>query len=118
MFLVPFIQTIIFGFAIDMDIQHITTVVFDMDQSTESRRIIDQFVHTQAFDLRKEVYSEADVRREIVKIAVEYGKDLNDDRKNGGLNENQTGCDRPLALSPFVKQVRERAGEQAADSEK
>ena len=38
-FLVPAIQTIIFGYAIDLDIQHIKTVVCDYEQSQESRSV-------------------------------------------------------------------------------
>ena len=50
-FLIPVIQTIIFGFAIDMDIQHIRAVVFDMEQSRESRRLVERFANTGTFDI-------------------------------------------------------------------
>ena len=65
-FLVPAIQTIIFGFAIDMDVQHIPTVVFDMDRSVESRRLIDSFANTGTFDIVQEVAGEPEIRRQIV----------------------------------------------------
>ncbi len=65
-FLVPAIQTIIFGFAIDMDVQHIPTVVFDMDRSVESRRLIDSFANTSTFDIVQEVAGEPEIRRQIV----------------------------------------------------
>lgn len=65
-FLIPFLQTLIFGFAIDMDIQHIATVVLDLDRSAESRRMVQQFVNTQAFDIVEEVHSEREVRDSIV----------------------------------------------------
>jgi len=62
-FMIPIIQTIIFGFAIDMDIQHIPTVVFDQDRSAESRRMVDRLENTGSFDIvgaassRDEVYT-------------------------------------------------------------
>ncbi|MBX7243932.1 MAG: ABC transporter permease [Candidatus Sumerlaeaceae bacterium] len=65
-FIIPVIQTIIFGFAIDMDIQHIPTIVCDYDQSRESRRMIEKFHNTTSFDIVGQVGSEADIRREIV----------------------------------------------------
>lgn len=72
-FMIPFIQTIIFGYAIDMDIQHIPTVVFDMDRSVESRRIVERFQNTQSFEIVEEVHSEDEVRREIVAGRVKAG---------------------------------------------
>lgn len=65
-FLIPFIQTIIFGFAIDMDIQHIPTVVYDMSHTVASRRLIERFANTQTFDIIRDVDSAAAVKREIV----------------------------------------------------
>ncbi len=65
-FLVPAFQTIIFGFAIDMDIQHIPTVVYDMDRSVESRRLIESFANTNTFDVVCEVAGEGEIRRQIV----------------------------------------------------
>ena len=65
-FLIPVIQTFIFGFAIDMDIQHIPTVVLDMNHSVESRRLVERFVNTSAFDLVGVASGEAEVRRAIV----------------------------------------------------
>ncbi len=72
-FLIPVIQTIIFGFAIDMDIQHMPTAVFDMDRGKESRRLIESFHNTGTFDVREDVHSEAELRRRIVAGAVRVG---------------------------------------------
>ena len=65
-FLIPMIQTIIFGYAIDMDIQHIPTVVYDLDRSEESRRIVDSLRNTGTFDIVGEAASADEVHRDIV----------------------------------------------------
>ena len=72
-FLIPVLQTIIFGYAIDMDIQHIATVVFDMDRSAESRRLIERFENTRTFRIVGEVASEEEIRRRIVAGKAKVG---------------------------------------------
>lgn len=65
-FLVPLIQMIVFGYAIDMDITHIPTAVFDMDRSASSRRLVERFANTGSFDIKYVEASESGVRRRIV----------------------------------------------------
>ncbi|MBE7560478.1 ABC transporter permease [bacterium] len=72
-FLIPVIQTIIFGFAIDMDVQHVPTAVFDMDRSRDSRRLVESFHNTGTFNVCEEVASEPELRRRIVAGAVRVG---------------------------------------------
>ncbi|MCX7019917.1 MAG: ABC transporter permease [bacterium] len=72
-FLIPLFQMIIFGYAIDMDVQHIATVVCDMDQSVESRLIVAQMANTRTFDITGEVASERDIRRQIVAGTAKVG---------------------------------------------
>src|SRR5256886_1286457 len=49
MFFPPLIEMIAFGYALDNDVKHMTTVVLDEDRTVESRRLIDEFVNTQTF---------------------------------------------------------------------
>lgn len=72
-FLIPVIQTIIFGFAIDMDIQHIPTVVFDMDRGVESRRLIERMANTTSFDIVGTARSAEEVRNQIVAGRAKVG---------------------------------------------
>jgi ABC-2 type transport system permease protein len=53
----PLIEMIAFGYALDTDVKHIPTVVFNEDNTTESRQLIDQFVNTQTFRVVAEVHS-------------------------------------------------------------
>jgi ABC-type multidrug transport system permease subunit len=72
-FLIPMIQTIIFGYAIDMDIQHIPTVVYDLDRGAESRRLVESLANTGTFDVVDEVFSADEVRRRIVAGQAKIG---------------------------------------------
>jgi ribosome-dependent ATPase len=49
MFVVPILQTIIFGFAIDTKIEHIPTVVLDLDRHASSRDLVAAFENTRTF---------------------------------------------------------------------
>ena len=72
-FLIPLIQMIIFGYAIDMDIQHIPTIVYDLNRSVESRRLIERFGNTGTFDIIATAGSEQEVRRAIIAGRAKVG---------------------------------------------
>jgi ABC transporter DrrB family efflux protein len=59
MFVIPVIQTIIFGYAIDTQIEHIPLVVFDQDGRAEGQRLTDSFVNTRRFDLVQRVFDDS-----------------------------------------------------------
>src|SRR6267154_1462068 len=53
----PIVEMIAFGYALDTDVKHMATLVFDEDRTTESRQLIDQFVNTQTFRVVGQVHS-------------------------------------------------------------
>jgi len=57
MFFPPLIEMIAFGYALDNDVKHMATCVFDEDRTVESRALINQFVNTQTFRVVDEVQS-------------------------------------------------------------
>ena len=63
----PIIEMIAFGYALDTDVKHISTVVFDEDRTTESRQLVDQFVNTQTFRVVGEVHSVTELAEAIRK---------------------------------------------------
>jgi len=48
---IPVVQLLLFGYAIDTDVRHIPTVVFDQDRSAESRDLARSMEATQFYDL-------------------------------------------------------------------
>ncbi len=59
MFLVPVLQTIIFGYAIQTQIEHIPTVVLDLDGRTEAQTFIESLVNTRRFAVIERAFDES-----------------------------------------------------------
>jgi ABC-2 type transport system permease protein len=53
----PIVEMIAFGYALDTDVKHIATLVFDEDRTTETRQLVDQFVNSQTFRIVGEAHS-------------------------------------------------------------
>jgi ABC transporter DrrB family efflux protein len=58
MLVVPSMQTLIFGFAIETQIEHIPMVVYDQDGRLQSRELIEAFENTRRFTVVERVFSE------------------------------------------------------------
>lgn len=50
-FMLPLVQLLLFGFAIQTEVKHISTVVFDQSVSSESRDLLDSFTASGYFDI-------------------------------------------------------------------
>ncbi|ABQ25355.1 ABC transporter permease [Geotalea uraniireducens] len=62
LFLVPAVQTVIFGYAVNTDVRHVATAVYDLDNSRESRELVARFVRSGYFDVTEYVSSDRRVR--------------------------------------------------------
>ncbi len=65
MLVVPVVQTIIFGYAIETEIEDIPTVVYDLDGRRASHELVESFRNTRVFDIRESVYDDESFRRAI-----------------------------------------------------
>src|SRR5580765_7076 len=61
----PLIAMIAFGYALDNDVKHMATVVFDQDRTRESRQLVDEFVNTQTFRVVGEAQSVGELAKAI-----------------------------------------------------
>ena len=66
MILVPGLQLTIFGYAIDLDVKDIATVVYNLDGRRESRELLDTFANSGYFRFVDQVFSDADLISAIV----------------------------------------------------
>ncbi len=73
MLVVPVMQTIIFGYAIDTQIEHIPLVVFDQDGRAEGRRLVDAFVTTRRFEFQNRVYDHESFHRALTSGRARVG---------------------------------------------
>jgi ABC-2 type transport system permease protein len=55
LFLSPILQLLLLGYAADLDVKHIPSVICDMDRSAASRRLLDGFVNSGYFTVRARV---------------------------------------------------------------
>ncbi len=70
---VPLIQTIIFGFALDTQIEHIPTVVYDQDGRQAGRELIDSFRNTRRFRMIERVWDEQAFHRSLTSGRAKVG---------------------------------------------
>ena len=61
----PIIQLMLFGFAINTDVKHLPTVVFDQSKSSESRDLLESFSASGYFDINYNAKSFKDVNARI-----------------------------------------------------
>jgi ABC-2 type transport system permease protein len=69
-FMMPIIQTLVFGYAVTTDVKHVRTAVYDLDHSVASRELTARFVRSGYFEVVADVTREADVRRLMDRGAV------------------------------------------------
>lgn len=60
-FLVPIIQTLVFGYAVTMDVKNAPIAIYDLDNTPLSRELTDSFIHTGYFYIAKRVENEKGV---------------------------------------------------------
>ncbi len=82
MLVVPVIQTIIFGFAIDTQIENLPTVVYDLDGRMAARELTESLVNTRKFRIVDRVHSEEAFMRSLIsgdsKVGVKIPPDYSD----------------------------------------
>jgi ABC-2 type transport system permease protein len=64
-FLPPIIQLIAYGYAINFDIKHVPTAIYDQSRSAESRHLISRFTSSDYFAVKDFIHTEAELRRLI-----------------------------------------------------
>ena len=87
MLLIPGIQLIMFGYAIDFDVKNIATVVYNLDGREPSRDLLDSFENTGTFDLKFRAWSDRELVATIVrgdaKVAIKIPPDYTDRVRRG-----------------------------------
>jgi ABC-2 type transport system permease protein len=62
---IPVMQLLMFGYAINTDVRHMPTVVYDQDHSSHSRDLVQRMVVTQFYDVLGEVQSYDEISRAL-----------------------------------------------------
>ena len=72
-FIIPIFQLALFGYAIRLDVEDIRTAVVDLDNTDESRQLIDLYRNTRTFDIAHRYTSLAELDQGIVAGEVRVG---------------------------------------------
>jgi len=84
-FVVPVLQTLVFGFAVTTDVNHLPTAVMDLDNSFESRELVRRFASSGYFTILATPSSPGEVRelldRTSVSVALQIDRGFSADLK-------------------------------------
>jgi ABC transporter DrrB family efflux protein len=82
MLVVPLMQTLIFGVALDTQVENIPTVVYDLDGRTASRELVDAFKNTRKFKIVDDVHDDESFHRALssgrAKVGLLIGPDYSE----------------------------------------
>jgi ABC transporter DrrB family efflux protein len=82
MLVIPALQTLIFGYAINVKIENIPTVVHDLDGRRHAEQLIESFENTRTFDVVARVVDDESFRRALTagraKVGVRIPPDYSD----------------------------------------
>ena len=94
---IPIIQLLLFGFAINTDVKHLPTVVFDQSLSPESRDLLDSFSASGYFDINYIAGSFKEVNARIdngeAKVGVVFPPDFAEHVRSGRTGSVQVIVD-------------------------
>ena len=86
-FMLPLVQLLLFGYAIQTEVKHIPTVVFDQSLSPESRDLLNSFSASGYFDITLTAGSYSEVNEAIdsgkAKVGIIFPPDFDRDIKRG-----------------------------------
>src|SRR5438105_8944446 len=63
---VPIVELFMLGYAIDTNVRHVPTVVFDQARTQESWNLLQGFVNTEDFDIVEHVFTDAALSEAII----------------------------------------------------
>lgn len=86
-FMIPLVQLLLFGYAIQTEVKHISTVVFDQSLSQESRDMLGSFTASGYFNITYAASSYADVTQKVdsgqAKVGIIFPPDFADNVRKG-----------------------------------
>jgi len=110
----PIVQMIIFGYAANFEIRHVSTVVLDLDQSQESRELVSRFTSSPYFDVQRQLTNAQQIRDLIdsgdATIGLEIDAGFAQELRKGETAPLQvivdaTNSNTALIASAYVSQV-------------
>jgi ABC-2 type transport system permease protein len=76
---VPIVEMFMLGYAIDTNVRHVHTVVFDQARTQESRTLLKSFENSEDFTIIREVFTDQDLSQAIVAGQARVGIKIPED---------------------------------------
>ncbi len=96
-FIIPCIQTIVIGYAVTLDVNHVPTAVCDLDQTADSRELVDRFVSSGYFDVIARVDNDDRIRelmdRGTISTVLRMNRGFMEDLRGGRTAQLQVIVD-------------------------
>lgn len=96
-FMLPIIQLLIFGYAIQTEVKHISTIVFDQSLTYESRDLLDSFTASGYFDVKYTASSYSEINEYIdsgkAKVGIVIPRDFSKTLHRGDQSPVQVMID-------------------------
>jgi ABC-2 type transport system permease protein len=92
-FIMPLVQVLIFGYAVTTDVRNVSLAIYDLDNSTESRELIDRFVRSGYFERVSTIYTDEEaldlLNHGAVAAVLRTNKGFSDDIRAGRTAQMQ-----------------------------
>jgi len=83
-FVMPVVQTLLFGYAVTTDVKNIPTAVLDMDNTVVSRELVQKFLSSGYFNIVKHISTDNEIRdlidreevQAVLKMNSGFGADI------------------------------------------
>ncbi len=86
-FVMPIIQVMVFGYAVTTDVKNISTAVYDLDKSPQSRSLIREFSYSRYFAVERNVSTEEEqenlIDKSIVNTVIRINRGFAQDISSG-----------------------------------
>jgi ABC-2 type transport system permease protein len=96
-FLMPVILLFIFGYAITLDVNNLTTIVYDLDKSSLSRELVAEFIESGYFTISNYAARPADIDEYLdsgrAKVAISIPEDFSEEIRKGKTPQLQVIVD-------------------------
>jgi ABC-2 type transport system permease protein len=84
LFVPPLFQLVIFGYAVNLDVDNVSTAILDQDHTPMSRELISDFSGSGRFNITKVIYTDADIQRlldggrvlAVVRVLPNFQRDI------------------------------------------
>jgi ABC transporter DrrB family efflux protein len=84
LFVIPVLQTVLFGYAIRTEVEHVPTALFDLDGRTNAQELVEALENTRVLDVTERVHDQESFERALrsgkarvgVRIPAEYSDQL------------------------------------------